>query len=449
MLGLRKHWQAIRTGYWFLPGTLALLAVLAAFASLAADAALDYRAPAWLVPGGAAGARETLATIAASMITVAGVVFSITIVAFSLASQQFGPSLLRNFMRDTVNQLVLGIFVATFLFCVVVLQGVDEGGVLPSISISIALVLALLGLGVLIFFIHHIAQTVRIPYLLARVRSELERSIDRLYPESLGSEPPEELEPEPLPNGFERDAVVVLARADGYVQLVEEEALLALLTEHDLVLEVLRRPHDYVAEGEALVRVFPSGRAADTVCERVRQCIAIGEERTVEQDVVHGVQQIAQVALRALSPALNDPFTGNTCIDQLSATLMRLAGRKLPAPYRTDRGGSVRIHTRPVSFPEVLDAAFEPIRQAGAHQPAVVENLLSRLSRVEPALRRPGDRRAVRELLERIGRSAQRRLDREDWGRLDPIWRRALSALAGNDRRPALAPAASAAQLDG
>jgi uncharacterized membrane protein len=433
-----NRWESVRSSYWFVPALMALAAALGSFATLLADSFVSDVTPGWLVPGGVDGARQMLGTIAGSMITVAGVVFSITIVAFSLASQQFGPMLLYNFMRDRVNQVVLGTFVATFLYCILVLRAVNDSGALPSISIAIALLLAVLSLGVLIYFIHHIAQTVRVPVLLARVRCDLERSIDRLFPESIEDEV--DTTPAALPRGFDERACTVATQLNGYVQAIDEHELCRLLAECELVAQLARRPHDYVVAGETLLCLFPDDRVDDDIVARVRECITIGAERTVQQDVVHGVEQIAQVALRALSPALNDPHTGNACIDELSAVMAHLAHRKLDGPVAQDHAGIVRIHKLPVRFEDVLSAAFDGIRHCGATHASVVENLILRLCRLEPLLRRESDRRAVHALLERIGVTAEQELEWEEWRRIAPIHRRALAAVSDSRRRPRFVP---------
>ena len=432
------RWESIRSSYWFVPALMALAAAFGSFATLYVDAVVSDFVPGWLLPGGVDGARQMLGTIAGSMITVAGVVFSITIVAFSLASQQFGPMLLYNFMRDRVNQVVLGTFVATFLYCILVLRAVHDGGVIPSVSIVAALLLTVLSLGVLIYFIHHIAQTVRVPFLLARVRSDLERSIDRLFPEPFESEI--DTTPPALPRGFDERACAVATESDGYVQKIDEHKLCRLLAERELVAQLSRRPHDYVVDGETLICLFPEDRVDDDVVERVLECVSTGPERTVQQDVLHGVEQIVQVALRALSPALNDPHTGNACIDELSAVMAHLAQRKLGEPVARDEAGIVRIHKLPVQFEEVLSAAFDGIRRAGATHASVVENLILRLCRLEPLLRRESDRRAVHGLLERIGVTAEQELEWEDWRRIAPMHRRALGAFSGSRRRPSFVP---------
>ena len=189
---LRKHWDSLRSSFWFVPATMAACAVALALASVSLDEAVTYewiKAQGWAYTGGAEGASLVLSTIAGSMITITGVVFSMTLVALSLASSQLGPRLLRNFMRDRMNQVVLGTFVATFVYCLVVLRTIrraDEVLFVPHISVTFGVLLALVGLGVLIYFIHHVSVSIQADEVVARVGKELMAEIDRLFPEESG-----------------------------------------------------------------------------------------------------------------------------------------------------------------------------------------------------------------------------------------------------------------------
>ena len=223
----------------------------------------------WVYTGGPEGARAVLSTIAGSMITVAGVTFSITIVALTLASQQFGPRLLRSFLRDLGNQIVLGTFVSTFIYCLLVLRtvrGNDDAQFVPHLAVTLGVLLAMLSLGVLIFFIHHVSMSIQASQIIANVAADLEGAVARLFPERLGHErTPVTANTTALPVDFEESASAVPADSNGYVQAIDEDALMTLATERDVVLRIDAEPGRFVRCGTALVRVRPGahrGRCA-------------------------------------------------------------------------------------------------------------------------------------------------------------------------------------------
>ncbi|MBL9082531.1 MAG: DUF2254 domain-containing protein [Planctomycetales bacterium] len=377
-----KYWEQVRTGFWFLPSLMALGALLASTVTVALDGAgvdrwLDARG--WVYAGGAEGASAVLAAIAGAMITIAGVVFSLTLVALSQASSQFGPRLLRNFMRDTANQLVLGAFVSTFLYCLLVLRTIrrtDEGAFVPHLSVTIGVALAVVSIGVLIYFIHHVSVSIHADRLISRVHQELLASIDRLFPEEIGDEPPGSVNSEPqLPDSDDERFVAVPSPTDGYVQLIDADGLLRLTVERDLVVRILLRPGDYAVRRLPLLRVWPSERIDDDVRRALVGVFVFGDERTSPQDAGYPIAQLVEVALRALSPGINDPFTAITCIDRLTSALARLADRELPSPWRFDEERRPRIYAPAATFEGLLSASFRPIWEFGKGHALIVERL--------------------------------------------------------------------------
>lgn len=409
---LLKYWDHLRTSFWFLPSLMAAVAVGLSFVtvwidqSVADDGGLDKLG--WAYTGGAEGASGVLQTIAGSMITIAGVVFSLTLVALSLASSQFGPRLLRNFMRDTTVQFVLGTFVATFLFCLLVLRTVrhsDEGAFVPHVSVTIGVVSALMSLWVLIYFIHHVAVSIQADDLVSRVGAELGQSIEHLFPEQIGQA--ERGREGRLPDDFARDGRRIPAEADGYFQLVDAETLLRLACERDVVLRLERRPGHYVVCGTALAIAWPAERVDDAFVRRVHAAIVFGTQRTPTQDVEFAVNQLVEVAVRALSPGVNDPFTAISCIDRLGSALGALAQREMPSGCRFDDDGQLRVVAPATTFEGVADAAFDQIRQYGAASPAVAIRLLETIAVVASLASRPADCDALRRHAEMIAEEAR------------------------------------------
>lgn len=396
---LANLWETLSASLWFVPSLLTLFAVGLAFAAIGLDDAIRQGSE-WAYGGGPEGAREVLSAIASSMITVAGVAFSVMIVALTLASQQFGPRLLRNFMRDRGNQVVLGTFIATFTYSLMVLRTIRSNGseFVPQVSVTLAMVLALASLGVLIYFIHHAAVTIQAPAVIAMVAEDLTQGIDKLFPEALGRPPADggqDLTPE-FAGEFERGAESIPCRETGYLQSVENDRLMALASENDLTFLLPYRPGDFIIEGNDLIQVKPSGRIDQELADQLCRCFILGDERTHLQDIEFGIYQLVEIAVRALSPGINDPITAMNCIDRIAAALCRLAQRSMPAAYRYDDDHRLRvIVARPVRFDEVIEAAFDMIRQYGRSSGPVTLRLLDAIALIAKRVQREGDRTAL------------------------------------------------------
>ncbi|RPH92847.1 MAG: DUF2254 domain-containing protein, partial [Lysobacterales bacterium] len=346
----------------------------------------------------------------------AGTVFSLTLVALSLASTQLGPGLLRNFMRDTSNRVVLGTFVATFLYCLLVLRTIrraDELAFVPHLSVSIAILLGIASLGVLIYFIHHVSLSIQTPEVVARVGRDLIRGIDRLFPGRLGQPEPQDaaLSSAPgLPEAFAREAHAVGAGEDGYLQRVDADALIALAEREDLLMRLERRPGQYLVKGHALLTVWPGERVGDELADKLRAAFALGHQRTAVQDVEFPIIQLVEIAVRALSPGVNDPFTAIACVDRLGSGLCRLAQRDMPSARRFDPQGRLRLVAPGPSFVSLLDTAFNQIRQNARANPAVLIRLLESITQVASVVHRAADRAALARHAAMLARAARQGL---------------------------------------
>jgi uncharacterized membrane protein len=382
--------------------------------------ALDKPATNWLTlnwgltfTGGAEGASSLLGAIAGSMITIAGVVFSMTLVALSLASSQLGPRLLRSFMRDTTTQMVLGTFVATFLYCLLVLRTIrhpEEVVFVPHLSVTLGVVLAVVSVGVLIYFIHHVSVSIQANEIVARVGKELIEGIERLFPENIGRGAPE-IPAEPPAAGFldtfTREARRIGAAGYGYLQFVDGDALMALAMREDVIIRLERRPGHYVVASRPLALVWPEERVTDQLVQRINFAFALGNQRTPGQDIEFAVNQLVEIAIRALSTGVNDPFTAMTCVDHLGSALCRLAQRDMPSPYRHDTEDQLRLITPVFTFPDVTDAAFNQIRQYGRSSTAVTIRLLETIADVAGSVHQPEDRAALLRHARMIARGAR------------------------------------------
>ena len=399
---LSNWWERLRASYWFLPSLLAIGAILLSALTLHLDGTISpnwARNTAWIWAGGAEGARNVLATIASSTITVAGVVFSITIVTLTLASSQFGPRLLRNFMTDLGTQLVLGVFVATFLYCLLVLRairGTDRVTVVPFLSVTCGVIFAVASVGFLIFFIHHISTSIIAENVIARVANDLRSNIDRLYPDEVdAATATAQPEPANLPESFTRDPLTIVSDTSGFIQAIAMESLLALATERDLVIRLLRRPGNFVAEGARLAEVVPRAADQDDLPKKIIGAVYFGRDRTPTQDIEYSIDQLVEVGVRALSPGVNDPFTAITCIEWLGAALIRVAGRHIPSRWCYDDENRLRIITGATDFAGIANSALNQLRQYGSSSVAVTVRLLDVLERVGRHLVRQTDREVL------------------------------------------------------
>lgn len=422
---MARWWDRLRTSLWLVPGGMTAGACVLALVSLAVDRSLDGSASehmSWLYSGGPEGARSLLATVAGSMATVAGVTFSITMVALTMASAQFGPHLLRNFLRDTGNQFVLGTFVATFVYCLLVLRTVrdpEETAFVPPISMTVGLLLAVLSFGVLIYFIHHVSSSIQAESVIAAVGAECDQVIAKLYPDPESDEEETEYtwyEDGPSAAEIERDGQPVLASRSGYIQAVSRSDLMSIAGKHDLVVWVRYRPGDFVIAGAVLMHLWPGDRGTEDIRKHARSCVVMGSHRTPLQDVEFAINQLVEVASRALSAGINDPFTAITCIDRLGAILATLAQRRFPPPYRLDERGDLRLIEDRVTFEGAVDAALNQIRQYGRDDVSVLIRLLETVAFVAEFTRRPVYRRALlkhADMVRAAGQSVPEERDRD------------------------------------
>ena len=382
--------EELRTNLWLVP-TIVTAGALGLFGlTLRLDQAAYYgrfRPPAFVISGTADAARQVLTSIAASVITVVGIVFSITIVTLTLASTQFGPRMLRNFIRDRGTQLTLGTFVATFVYCIVVLVSIgpgDRGEFVPHISITTAFGLVLIDLTVLIYFIHHIATQIQLPQVIASIAKDLAQAVavqSEDQPRYATRKPSQGPSLNELLARIETFGSVIRTPKSGYLQFIRHHTLVRIATDADAVIRLPYRPGHFLVEGRELASVWPP-TAAEQVADYLARAQVTGPHRTLTQDVAFGVDQLVEIAIRALSPAVNDTFTALTCIDWLSDCLCKIAPVWSPTQVHRDQAGFIRVISDQVSYERLVQRAFEKIRQAGCGMPAVMIRQLDALTTI-------------------------------------------------------------------
>lgn len=393
-----QWWQSVRSSYWFIPTLMAIFAIILSVVMInidtivKRDVLLEFR---WLYVSEAEGGRAVLSTIAGSMITVAGVVFSITMVALTLASQQFGPRLLGNFMRDQGNQIVLGIFIATFVYCLLVLRTItslEANAFVPQLSVLVGVLLALISIGVLIYFIHHISASIRVSNLIDQTSEELLSAIDRLFPEKLGDtvDPYKEQRiKDSIPKDFEQNLRDIYAPGTDYLQAIEYDGLMRHAVEYDLLIRVTQHTGDFVIEGSVIAEVWHRDSVDDELAKAIQRDFLFSAQRTATQDVVFLFDKLVEIAVRALSPGINDPFTAILCIDRLTEALRKITTTNSPSVYHFDDSDVLRVIAETVDLGELIHHIITPIRNYGIRDLSIVLRLLNMIKIVASRTHHP------------------------------------------------------------
>ena len=445
---------------WFVPSLIVLGSIGLAVAMVEWSAHVDDEALArWprIFGASAASSRAILSGVASGMITVAGLTFSLTMVAVTQASSQYTPRILRTLMADRPNQLILGTFVGIFAYCLVVLRTIrsaDDGGTpfVPSLAVALGILLAMLGIGVLIYFVHHIASMLQASSIIDRVTTATARAIDTLFPRTLGVEADEDS----ARVASELAAVTVWhpvpARATGYVQRVDETELLDIAIESGRLVRMERAVGEFVAEGLPLASIaaehgrgglrqvdqrdqeIPAHRpSADTqslhvLTERIAATFHIDRDRTIEQDAAFGIRQLVDVALRALSPGVNDTATAVSCVDYLGALLIRLGGRRIESPVR-ERDGTIGIIAKGASFEQLFRLSCDEIRQNAAGNVSILFRMLNMLGDLLRHVHDPVRAQCVVDQLRQLSEVGERTVaDTSDKALLREAYSRAMGA---------------------
>lgn len=378
------------TSLWPQPVAAMLIALVSAALLVNIDQARAPHEEYWFLFGGQSeSAREVLSTIASSLLSFTGLVFSITVLVLQLASTQFSSRVLRTFLRDRTTRLTMATFVGSFVFALVVLTRVREEGpeapeFVPALSVSATIVLLVLSVAVFVRYIHHMAHAIRVVNVITRVAEETRESLDRLYPSAFLLQPPPAVPRPQRPP----DRLVHRNRPGGVVVEVDEEALIELATRHRGVIALVPFVGDFVPFGSVLFRVWSEHPPDD---EALADCVMLGVERTPHQDTAFGFRELVDIAERALSPAINDPTTAVQALDQIHDLLRRLATREIPAAERVDHEGQLRLVLPRPDWDAYVNLALEEICLFGRRSIQVhrrVRALIADLLQVVPAPRR-------------------------------------------------------------
>lgn len=395
-----------------MPSMIVLASTVLAAVLIEADSAMSNQ---WMARwprvfgAGAEGARGMMSTIAGSMMTVVGVTFSMVLMVLAMASSQYTSRILRNFVRSRITQIVLGIFAGIFTYCLIVLRAIrsgDEGSFVPNLAVAFGFVLALCGVGALIFFIHHIASSIQASNIIASVAGETIAAVDRLFPDHLGHEASDdELQQPPRPPP-ERNWQAVMAGHSGYIQSVDNEALVRLSRDNKTVVWMNHGIGEFVVEDTPLASLAMEQPPDKATIAELQGTFTISGHRTVDQDVAFGIRQIVDIALKALSPGINDITTAIMCVDYLTAIMARIAQRQIP-PSRRYEEGELRVIAKGPTFESLLTEAFDQIRSNANGDVAIMSRILGALETLASLTTSPGRRSLLGEQVHWIAELAE------------------------------------------
>ena len=379
----RSRQRDLLDSLWFIPTVISLVYVVLALLLLRADALLGLEThgrDAGAV-GGADGARGVLFAIAGTTLSVLGVVFSLTIVVLQIASAQFTPRVVRSLTGDRGTQIVLGVFFGTFTYALLVLRAVrspgeDEGGLgfVPVAAVAVAIGLALVSIAFMIYYINHVSRSVQVAVIIKRVTHDTLELLNEPLIGELAHDAGLMRGGDMTPEGPGR---AVQTHDDGYLQAIDAPALLAAAESRALMLRTEVLVGSFLLAGTPVGAVWPTGSVDEEVEGAVRAAFVLGPERTRQQDIELGIRQLADIAVRALSPAVNDPTTAVLCIDRLGQLLVRAGARDETEVVSGPRGGTIMLSGP--SFARLTDVAFTQIRHFGATDVVVATHLMTML----------------------------------------------------------------------
>lgn len=407
-------WQELSASFWFIPIMMLLLAIGSAFGFIYLDNQIEYVRGGllkYLLPASVESARNILSIIAGAMIGIAGTVFSITLVVLTLASSQLGSRLVRNFMYDKLNQVVLGTYVSTFVYCLLILSSLNQNGnfyFVPVISVFAAIVAAIAGIILLIIFIHHVSVSIQSDKVISDISDAMSKSISKLFPDEIGNEkekPAPDLASIKKKFAFRQE---IKCTKGGYLQSVDGDGLLSIAEENDCIIVLHHRPGDFLVKDMVICEVLCKEKCNEDIHENINDDFIIGKVRTPLQDAEFSIHQMVEVASRALSPGVNDPYTAIACIDNLTTVMCYLARAQFPSPYRYDREDKLRVIADSDTFSGMLNAAFNQIRQYAEANPSVLIRLLEAMITINRFAKNKAQKKEIAQHAKMIMKAAER-----------------------------------------
>jgi uncharacterized membrane protein len=409
MKKLLFFYRELMATFWFVPVLIIILSVFLPIVIVTLDNSIAIDEEGWyqfFLVKSTDSARSILTTISGAMIGVAGTVFSMTLVVLTLASSQFGPRLIKNFMYVRLNQVVLGSYVATYLYCLQVLNVIKDNGdyvFVPSISILVAILITIFNIILLIIFIHNIATSIQADKVIADISDFTSKQLDSLFAEKMGEAVEEDQDIDIYSEMLKyQNQISILSPKAGYLQYIDSESLMEVVQKQDAFLELNHRTGSYLVKDLEVGIIHVNSSLEKGELDEILDQFVIGKTKTSQQDLEFSIYQMVEIAARALSPGVNDPFTAITCIDNLTAAMTHLAQAKFPSKYRFDKEGRLRIIADVLDFEGVMDAAFNQIRQFSGGSTAVIIRLMEALTIIFKFTKKESHKKAVQKHAEMV-----------------------------------------------
>lgn len=440
MESFHSLYDRLRTSLWLLPFVSLLISLGLGVWLSELEAALPAPLQRALFSGDAEAARATLQVVAGAIITVTGLVFSLTVLTLQVASSEYSPRLLRNFLQDRGNQIVLSIFLSTFVYCLMVLRTLQDAERVPELAMSVGLAFAIASVGALVYVIHHIAHSIRLDTIMREVEEATLAAIERNHPEQVAGAEWHETLPE-----IPERAVEVPARRSGIVQTLTPERLVRLAVSRDIVIRFAPRVGDSVVAGAPLAWVWARAPArprpdADRLTRPVNRVARVGFERTLVQDVAFGLRQLVDLAIKGAAQQVVDPTTTVEALDHLAAVMTPLAGRRLGSRLLVDDTNQVRVAVPRRDFAAYLSLACDQPRRYAADEPAVAEALLHMLGSIGAGTRSAERRGLLASEVQRVMAVAEQHVaDPEDLAELRRLADAVRERLASSGATPVTA----------
>jgi uncharacterized membrane protein len=434
---LQKLWSDLKSSLWFRPTLWVVALTLLAVGLTAVDRQWSLLegtiARSWLIVGGVQGARTMLGSIGSAMLTVISLTFSIMMVAVVQTANTYSPRILRQYLGDSANQNVLGILIGTFLFTLLVLRGVrDQDDFVPLIATNFSLLLSLFSVGALIYFINHVSHSIKVNNIVAMVLENAMENLEPHYPAPVG-ESCWLKDPELPPS-----SAIIWAAESGYLDLVDAQPLLQTLKEADAVIGLEPKIGAYVLAGTPLATVWPAEAHSEGLAQAVRESLLISQERTMTQDPFYGFQQLSDIGIRALSPAINDPETTINVINATSSLLLQWLQCEPVSRYRCDEEGRLRVITHMYSLTDVLDEAFGQIRRYSRGDVDVLARLIEVYGEISRATEEVDIHDTLWEFVERTLQTAERDVEAPVDRQTINTYLRRTAEILGRDPTPLL-----------
>ena len=429
-MSIARLWDRLRSSLWFRPAGWIIIFGALAFLFSAIDrqtgGVYGEAGLPWYFGGGQEGARTILSIIGGGMLTVTSLTFSIIMVAVVQTANAYSPRILTGYLGEPEHQHVPCILVGTFLYALLVLsevRSVEDGSYVPTLSITLAIVLSLVSVGAFIFFIHYVSHSISVCNFVSLIMDETERTLAQLFPDEVGAPWEGNGEPSLPPD----EGIPLVAEGSGYISYIDGDRLVKVAAEHDAVLALEKSIGDYVLHGVPLAKVWTSETLSDDLAASLHKAFHLGKERELRQDFLYGVRQLTDIALRALSPGINDPSTAEQCIDALVNLLAKLTRRTPISSYRCDEDGAVRVVARSMTLARVLDQSFSKIRYYADGDVDILLYLIAACGALGHATDNPSDRAALWSQVALVMREAERSVS-EQTGRAalnKALWRAA------------------------